>query len=81
MRIVEGTVLTVLLLSTPLAFAQADRPANEPRLKFRSGPLCMCNGGLDERAIREAEQRSKQNEWERATPAPKSSQRETTKGE
>jgi hypothetical protein len=81
MRIVEGTLLTALLFSVPPVFAQADRPANEPRLKFRSGPPCMCNDGLGERAIREAEQRNKQHEWARARPAPKLPQPETTRGE
>jgi hypothetical protein len=81
MRIVDGTLLTVLALTATSVLAQSGEPVRDGRLKFRSGPPCMCNDGLSERAIREAERRNQQKQQERVDPGPKSQQRETSKGE
>ena len=44
----------------------ADKPSlmkepAPPRLRFRSGPVCMCAGGLSEAEIREAEEKRTNN--------------------
>ncbi|MGE0080603.1 MAG: hypothetical protein AB7U81_04845 [Thiohalomonadaceae bacterium] len=72
--------LSVLLLSAWVQQVAAEQPERSPRLKFRAGPACMCNGGLDEKAIRNAE---RQHKWsiarEKREPAP--SQENNTKGD
>jgi len=58
MRTVEGVLIAVLLMASwPASARPGDEPARESRLKFRNGPACMCNDGLDEKAIRAAEHR------------------------
>lgn len=47
-------------LSLPLSAGAADgaaEPGVSGRLKFRSGPVCMCSQGLSEEDIREGQQR------------------------
>jgi len=52
------------------AFDLRQLPPRSSRLKFRSGPVCMCSGGLSEaqisaaeRARKQAETARKENHW------------------
>ncbi len=44
------------------AAAEDSAAQGSGRLKYRSGPVCMCTGGLSERDIRRAQTRSLPNE-------------------
>ncbi len=55
MRILVGTV--ILLLSTAIAAADDVKEGFSPRLKYKKGPVCMCNEGLKEKDIRDAMQK------------------------
>lgn len=82
MRTVDGVVLAALLLSPwPVLADASDEPTRAGRLKFREGPPCMCNDGLGEQAIREAEQRRKRDPQQRDMFSPASSQENKTEGE
>ena len=58
MRLLMGTL--ILLLSLSAAAASEEKGAFSPRLKYKKGPVCMCDGGLTEKDIRDAlQQREK----------------------
>lgn len=53
---ITTSLLGVLLLAWTLHGSAEEQPQRSPRLKFRDGPPCMCHTGLDEKAIRDAEE-------------------------
>jgi hypothetical protein len=82
MRPVEAVLIAALALVPLASSAQSAGTGGDtpPRLKFRVGPPCMCNDGLDEQAIREAERRRQWNRHKQDVPRPESSE-ENGKGE
>lgn len=52
MRILIGTML--LFFCGTAAAADGGKGQFSPRLKYKKGPVCMCDGGLTEKDIRDA---------------------------
>ena len=44
-------ILGMLLMTSPLYANEKGRDNSSPRLKFKSGPVCMCARGLSEKDI------------------------------
>lgn len=65
-----GFLILLVLVSMPVVAEQkvaGETPAAKtdkqkvPRLKYRNGPVCMCNSGLSEEDIRRAEIKRQQD--------------------
>lgn len=49
-------ISALALAASPLMAVSADKPVTG-RLKYKQGPLCMCDKGLSEKDIRDAEKK------------------------